>query len=194
MAFFCFFLLKGWDVTPCCSQFVLTVLEQTGQLLLSGPIYCSDVYVTVPSHYNMKTLLQSCNVLCAYQTVKGKGKGHPRTGHEIPDGEKMYRFTLYLTSALDAGGWSTPRPGRFIPGKDPVPIVQEAGWAPGPVWTGAENVAPTGIRSPDGPARSESLYRLDYRSQQNKLYFVSSKLSCFWCSLTLFHIFTIVIS
>ena len=21
------------------------------------------------------------------------------------------------------GGWSTPRPGRFIPGKDPVPIV-----------------------------------------------------------------------
>jgi hypothetical protein len=28
------------------------------------------------------------------------------------------------------------------PGKDPVPIVQEAGWAPGPVWTGVENLAP----------------------------------------------------
>jgi hypothetical protein len=42
----------------------------------------------------------------------------------------------------------------FIPGKDPVPIVQEAEWAPGPVWTGAENLAPTGIRSPDRPARS----------------------------------------
>jgi len=37
----------------------------------------------------------------------------------------------------------------FTPGKDPVPIVQEAGWAPGPVWTGAENLAPTGIRSLD---------------------------------------------
>jgi len=36
-------------------------------------------------------------------------------------------------------GWSTPRPGRFTPWKDPVPIVQEAGWASGPVWTGAEN-------------------------------------------------------
>jgi hypothetical protein len=23
--------------------------------------------------------------------------------------------------------WSAPRPGRFTPGKDPVPIVQEAG-------------------------------------------------------------------
>jgi hypothetical protein len=28
------------------------------------------------------------------------------------------------------------------PVKDPVPIVQEAGWAPGLVWTGAENLAP----------------------------------------------------
>jgi hypothetical protein len=28
---------------------------------------------------------------------------------------------------------------RSTPGKDPVPIVLEAGWAPGPVWTGAEN-------------------------------------------------------
>ena len=55
----------------------------------------------------------------------------------------------------------TPRP-LFTPGKDLVPIVQEAGWAPGPVWTGAENLAPTGIRSPDRPARSQSLYRLRY--------------------------------
>jgi len=26
-------------------------------------------------------------------------------------------------------------------GKDPLPIVEEAGWAPGPVWTDAENLA-----------------------------------------------------
>ena len=51
----------------------------------------------------------------------------------------------------------TPQP-LFTPGKDPVPIVQEAGWAPGPVWTGP----PTGIRSPDCPARSQPLYRLSY--------------------------------
>ena len=29
----------------------------------------------------------------------------------------------------------------YPPGKDPVPIVQEAGWAPGSVWTGAEYLA-----------------------------------------------------
>jgi hypothetical protein len=58
--------------------------------------------------------------------------------------------------------WSSPRPGRFTPGKDPVPIVQESGWASGQVWTCAKNLAPTGIRSPDRPARRQSLYRLSY--------------------------------
>ena len=66
-------------------------------------------------------------------------------------------------------GGSAPRPGRFTPGKDPVPIVQEAGWAPGTVWTGAENLAPNGIRSQDRPARSESLYRLSYTGPQKAM-------------------------
>ena len=63
-----------------------------------------------------------------------------------------------MTTALEGGEGSafTPWP-LFIPGIDPVPNVQEAGWAPGPVWTGAENLAPTGIRFPDHPARSQSL-------------------------------------
>ena len=37
-----------------------------------------------------------------------------------------------------------------------------AGWVPGPVWTGAKNLAPTEIRSQDRPARCKSLYRLSY--------------------------------
>ena len=47
-----------------------------------------------------------------------KGKVLPRTGHEGPEEEQMYSSTLPLTSALDWGGWSTPRPG-----KDPATIV-----------------------------------------------------------------------
>ena len=50
----------------------------------------------------------------------------------------MYSPILSLTSVLDVDGWSTPRPGRLAPGKDPVPIVQEAGWAPGPFRRSAE--------------------------------------------------------
>ena len=57
-------------------------------------------------------------------------------------------------------GWmanAMPRP-LEPPERDPVPTAQEAGWDPGPVRTGAEYLAPTEIRSPDRPARSESLY------------------------------------
>ena len=77
--------------------------------------------------------------------VKGKGKGKvlPRTSHEGPEGEQMYSSTLPSTPALDGGRWATPRLGRFTSGKDSVPTVQEAGWAPGPVRTGAENLALT---------------------------------------------------
>ena len=64
---------------------------------------------------------------------------------------------------LNGGGWLKSSSGRFSPGvRDPIPIVQKAGWAPTTVRTGAANLAPTGIRSPDRPARSESLYRLSY--------------------------------
>ena len=47
---------------------------------------------------------------------------------------------------------STPRP-HFTPGKDPVPNLQEAGWAPGPVWTGGKS-RPHRDSIPDRPARS----------------------------------------
>ena len=57
--------------------------------------------------------------------------------------------------ALEGGEGSASRPGRsLLPEKNPVSIVQEAGWAPGSVWTGAENLVSTGIRSPDRPACS----------------------------------------
>jgi len=96
------------------------------------------------------------------QGDKSKGKGRPRTGHKGPKRKQRYNFTLSLTSALDGSGWSTPRPGRFTTGKYPVPIVQEAGWASRPVWTGVKKLSLTGFRFPDRPARSESLYQLSY--------------------------------
>jgi hypothetical protein len=47
-----------------------------------------------------------------------------------------------MTSALDGVGGQNQAPAAFAPGKDPVPIVQYAGWAPGTVWIGAENLSP----------------------------------------------------
>ena len=96
----------------------------------------------------------------------------------------------------------TPRP-LFAPGKGPALNVQEAGWASGPVWTGAENFAPTGIRSPDRPDRSQSLYRLRYPAHVFKVTAVQyttnvqpSKCLYFWCItiviLILTHCFVLI--
>ena len=82
-----------------------------------------------------------------------------RTAHTGSKGIAL--LFLYHDTRKGWGVIATPRP-LFTPGKGSVPIVQEAGWAPGPIWTGAENLAPTGIRSPDRPSRSQSLYRLRY--------------------------------
>ena len=57
---------------------------------------------------------------------------------------------------------STPRP-HITPGKERVPILQEAGWAPGPIWTGGKS-RPHRDSIPDRRARSQSLYRLSYRA------------------------------
>jgi hypothetical protein len=59
----------------------------------------------------------------------------------------MYSSTLSLTAVIDGGGWPRPRPGRFT-------SFLDTRYPPGgPVWTGAESLAPTGIRSPDRPVR-----------------------------------------
>ena len=60
-------------------------------------------------------------------------------------------------------GWlvsSTLRP-HFTPGKVPVPILQETGWAPSRVWKGGKS-RPHRDSIPDLPARSPSLYQLSY--------------------------------
>jgi len=70
---------------------------------------------------------------------------------------------LFLYTTLEGTEGSASRLSRSLPpGQTRYPLLQKAGCAPGPVWTGAENLAPTGIRSPDRPARSQSLCRLRY--------------------------------
>jgi hypothetical protein len=71
------------------------------------------------------------------------------------------RYTALLFFNLGARcGWVVIAPAALPLGRDPVPVIKEAGWTTGPVWTGAGNLATTRIRIPDRAARSESLYRL----------------------------------
>jgi hypothetical protein len=94
--------------------------------------------------------------LTQHLTEKIKARDTPNR----PEGPEGVRGIALIFLDLSTR-WSAPRPGRFTPGNHPAPIVQEAGWAPGPDWTCAKNLASTGnffFRSPDRPARSQSLY------------------------------------
>ena len=127
------------------------VATQAQQQILSG----SSIL-----HLQLKVLI--------IRTYKIKVKVTPVQAIRLCTGRTAHRgrrgIALPFHGHGTRSGWGvsvTPRP-LFTSGKEPVPIVQEAGWFTGPVWTGAENLAPTGIRSPDRPAHSQSLYRLSY--------------------------------
>jgi len=66
-------------------------------------------------------------------------------------------------------------PVALTPGKARYTMYRRLDGPPGPVWTGAENLAHTKIRSPDRPSRSESLYRLNYRGPPSR---PASELQC----------------
>jgi hypothetical protein len=66
-----------------------------------------------------------------------KGKVVPLHSIEAHLCGRRYSSYAFLTSELEGGEWSASRPGRALPPwkEPPVPTVQEAGWAPEPVWT-----------------------------------------------------------
>jgi hypothetical protein len=89
-------------------------------------------------------------------------------------GERRYSSYSYLTSALDGGEWSVSRPSCALPlGKGPpVPIEQEAGRAPEPVWTQRleeTSSASVGDRSPSYKIKDDLKSKL-FESQQKILY------------------------
>jgi hypothetical protein len=64
-----------------------------------------------------------------------KGKAHPMKYLFRHRREAEVYLQPIRNPALEGGGWSAPRSGRFSPGEDPVPSVQENGCASRPVWT-----------------------------------------------------------
>jgi hypothetical protein len=72
------------------------------------------------------------------------------------------QFYPYSTLPLEWGWWWAPRHAPRCPGTETrAPSWNRRGGTAGPVWTGAENVAPTGVRTPDSSARTKFIYRLN---------------------------------
>ena len=78
---------------------------------------------------------------------------------------------------MGVGGGQPHALATSTPGKDPVPILQEAGWVPGPIWTGGKS-RPHQDSVPGRPAHSQSLYQLSYLAHI-KLYVLYKLYICY---------------
>lgn len=90
------------------------------------------------------------------------GKAHPRIRHDGPKGKQQYSSTFSLTSALDGSRGQCHARAASPQARDLMPFTQEAGRAPGPIWMGVKNLAPSRIQPQKCPAHIKSLYRLQY--------------------------------
>ena len=102
------------------------------------------VILATPTRATYVMITKLIPLLC--MAIKGKGRVHPTIGHEGPEGEERYSSTLSLTSALDGVGGQSHAPATLPPEKTRYPLYRRPG-GPRLVWTSAENLIPTGIRS-----------------------------------------------
>jgi hypothetical protein len=86
--------------------------------------FIADTYVTHITIVIRKTREPKLPVETA---VKGKGKVHPITGHEGPEGEQRYSSTLSLTSKVDGGGGQRHAPSVLPSGKTRYPLYRRLG-------------------------------------------------------------------
>jgi len=95
---------------------------------------------------------------CKVKKGRGGGEFHPRTGHDGTDGSTGTSLLSFFLGARRR--WLVEATSRQLYPREWPRILYTWGWLV--VWTSTENLAPTGIRSPDRPAHIESLYRLCY--------------------------------
>ena len=138
--------------TPACKRY-----RTLGPIFLK-PKDLENVRVNIPV---IQRLTQTwCSTLVLFHIQVKCSRYRPACG---PEGGYRYSRTLPRPRHQKGVSGQQHAPAVLYPRKKAVPILQEIGLAPGPVWKGGKS-RPTGIRSPDLPGRSQSLYRLSYRS------------------------------
>jgi hypothetical protein len=127
-------LLLDWHHTPYSRLPALTVIDITLKISYIHLTLVLWFYIQEPQRGFWQTVPKQ---LCIFLNIQTEGLQLdfffcPATRHEGAWGEKRYSSYSFSTSTLDGSEWSASVPGRALP---PVPIGQEAGWAPEPVWT-----------------------------------------------------------
>jgi hypothetical protein len=121
-----------------CSVTIICLLRET----YTNEIVVNSYFMQVWNIGKVKCTLVQALRLCTGRTAQRRSRGIALLFHDYGT-RREWEVSVML------------RP-LFTLGRDPVPFVQKAGWAQGPVLTGEKNL----IRSPDRPSRRQSLYRL----------------------------------
>jgi hypothetical protein len=91
-----------------------------------------------------------------------KGKAHPITGHQGPRGGEEFSSTNYQHRRYKGVGGQHHVPSALSPKKTRYPLYRRQGGPQGRSERVLKISPPTGIRSLNRPARTQSLYRLSY--------------------------------
>jgi hypothetical protein len=124
----------------------------------------------------LELISEKCNAYCSTvlrqslldRNADGKSKLPLAAWREGKGGVYRYTSILSFTCALDGVGGQRHALAVLTPGKTRHPLYRRQG---GPQ-EDAQNLAPTGVRTPKRPARSHLLHRLSYPDQftkQNKM-------------------------
>ena len=158
-------------VCVCVCTFCLTKLKCLNFLWAPYWKFNPTAGVIIPVTYNFPVIVCSVSILSVnnsylwHLSIKNWSHYRPLVAQRVGRG-----IALLFHDRRTRRRWVvsiTPRP-HFTPGKGKVPILQKAGWAPGPVWTEGK-FRPHRDSIPDRPARSQSLYRLSYRAHNYPL-------------------------
>jgi len=144
---------RRWHTILRAKSGILYILQQKLMICCPSHNQCQFVPDSTVCRVSQTTSEQSRRITVKCTLVQALRLCTGRTTHSGNRGIAL----LLLDNGTRRGQGSASRPGCSLPpGKTRYPLSRRLG---GPqVWSGRKNLATTGIRSPDRPARSQSLY------------------------------------
>jgi hypothetical protein len=121
-------------ITVVCGRHILSRHQYECLIFVAQRVHILVQYSTAQHNYyslNIRSYLRICYIKLYHK------KAVPQPTNGGAGRERRYSSYSFRTLELDGGEWSVSDPGHPSPLGEgpPVPIVQQTGWDPEPVWT-----------------------------------------------------------
>ena len=148
----------------CCTSLVIMVQRTHHCYTVNGMpfvnFYQNQDLRETQKNFSFDKTYFTLKIPLKMRLIKGKGKGHTRTAVQLCSTFNLGSRCEWVVNATPRLLYPRERSGNNCIGGWVGPRVGLDGYV--------QSRPPTGIRSPDRPARSESLYRLSYPGSTEK--------------------------